>query len=367
MALKFEHTFSQLPRQALCPGSARMEHGLPSERSSYSDEGTRLHQAMHDGPGSPIDRALTEEQAWLVNRCRELPKTYPYDVMENWCSASGLCEGRPDFVSYGPEGAEVWDWKFGNSGIDPGTVWQIKGQLLAVAEWLLTSSVIVTAYAPRTNESLVVKAENEEQLAEIWDEVAAVVNASETPDALLAPSQEACKYCKALSFCEGAAKEVSTYTSLPEPSELSVAQLSRALDVRSLFTKWSEAVYKEAKAFRGSIPGWTRGTREGDRYIADVVMALSRVSNLVDTKDVLQLMTLPYGKFSEFVIGRLREQGMTEKLAAEQFATLMQGIVERGAPITTFRKEKESVRRISSHSKKSLDATTDGASSASSN
>lgn len=345
MALKYSHTFSQLPRQALCPGSARMEDGLPSEKSPYADEGTKLHQAMHDGPKSPINRNITEEQARLIGLCRDLPSPIENRIVEAWFCADGLCEGKPDLVTVDESSAEIWDWKFGHGGIDPGTEWQLKGQILAVAEEFQVPRIKATAYAPRTKESLTVQVETEEQLKQMWDEIAAVVNASEIATAPLKPSAESCKYCKAISFCPAASKELVNVPPRNLASQLNASTLSRALDVRELFTPWSKAVHQAAKLFKGEIPGWRRATREGDRYITDASLAYHRLKDIVDPGDLLDLMKLPFGELQNLFVDTLKQKGVQKKDALEKFDSILEGVIDRGGPVVQFRKDKKNVER----------------------
>lgn len=198
---------SNLFRRQLCPGSARLEAGLPDEDSELSREGDLLHEySAHPERARAVlkseQRDLLELADTLTTQVIEtvglkMPGTI---AIERRFEADGI-SGQPDRV-YFYEGARlVIDRKFGYNVV---TSADLNLQLRVYA--VITAGegdcyvAIVQPRAP-ADHRITIARYTPEDIDDARMEIASILKDSNRPDALLFAGEDQCRYCKAKLVC----------------------------------------------------------------------------------------------------------------------------------------------------------------------
>jgi Protein of unknown function (DUF2800) len=207
-------TASNLFRRALCPGSARLEAGLPDEESEQSREGTLLHDyAAHP----EYDRAMLKpNQRDLLELADTLTKTAidrvetgigelgkpVHDYKERYYGTE-VISGTPDRVLYYPETILVIDRKFGYGIVERADL-NLQLRVYAVLTWVSNyKDVYVAIVQPRASydERITIARYTSEDVEDARQQILSILTAAQSPDAPLVPGEEQCRYCKAKLTC----------------------------------------------------------------------------------------------------------------------------------------------------------------------
>jgi len=217
---------SELDRRAKCPGSARMEKGLPNEDTPESREGTDLHWSLAH---SEYDRSvirphlqdllrtadeLDERLFDLVIQNEKITDSEEYveqrEVEGEW---DGLT-GHMDLVRHYPKRSltVIRDSKFGYVQIERA---EFNMQLRGYATMSEDDTVYVAIVQPRAsfNQRLTVARYTHQDVLQARHEIVGIMEAANYPDAPLRPGSW-CRYCKARAFCP-ALKEAVTNSLVP--------------------------------------------------------------------------------------------------------------------------------------------------------
>ncbi len=319
---------SNLFRRALCPGSERMESGLPDEDSDDSREGTLLHN--HDDDAHPeLFGGLTLEQLDLLKMSRRLdqivfqavqfqfklgestPKFF--DHREIRLNYLGL-PGHADRLRYYPDPqlAIVIDKKFGRKEQVPAALnKQLRAYAVMTAEWVTVKDCVVAITQPRLSfdERITMAAYTAEDIAAARDEIDEILGAAADPDAPLVAGEEQCRYCKAKIKCPAYAEmmapltqdlKIVTKTSLDLATPVQISKLLIAIQfadhikeqVRGIARKMIDA---------GLIEDWTLGKSSSYRKITDSAkaIALLQLKGDLDRDEILACSNPSLGKLKD--------------------------------------------------------------------
>jgi hypothetical protein len=238
-------TASNLFRRALCPGSARMEAGLPEEDSDLAREG----QLLHDYSAHPEyeRKVLKPEQRDLLDRADNLTAIVTSTVVgtqipdksfrETTFESDGI-SGTPDFVSWYDDADVrlVIDRKFGYNIV---TRAELNLQLRVYA--VITASlgavgnnVYVAIVQPRVpiDERITIANYTPQDIEDARKQILAILAASNDPDAPLIAGEEQCRYCKAKLICPAFREAMTMPMVLAPDKTVSVASREAYLELR---------------------------------------------------------------------------------------------------------------------------------------
>lgn len=300
-------------RAIMCPGSIRMQEGLPNTSSVFADEGTAAHQlsehCLKTGKdpaefldcfvnlGVPetdmisdetvgdrsfkVDDEMVDGVQTYLDTCREVISLSSPDLeyaFEQWVDLSniaGMEGGTADFASYDPvtKRLTVIDLKYGK-----GTPVEVpeNTQLLCYALGVVNryhnrgigdvELIVVQPRCPHAEGPVRRWETDAVTLLEFEHDLATAALATEAPDAPLVAG-EWCKFCKAEAFCEAkrarvldiASAEFGPYDdqpTLPVVTQMAPDELARVLRLRHEIASWMARVdeFAHAEAAHGRSP-----------------------------------------------------------------------------------------------------------------
>ena len=370
---------SALGRRVLCPGSYRMEEGLPELGNVEAEEGGSLHDAIRacaevlygdvqkrgDVDGA-IDACLSDDVEHsfreIVRRClvTMLPKLTQalratFEEGGDLHSADGdlisstsgidAClvvpfPNEPETQDY-----EIYDWKCGWIGLSMQSAYMQAGCVYAIAcqRWGAKPGK-VTFFIPRKEESYEVSFRPSD-VPRIVEGIQGVKAECEKPEhwKRLNPDPEACRYCRARNICP-ALRSTATDAVKRVPAQLadmSTAQLAHYRALVPAVEALCKAIKGEAldRAKNGEdIPGWKLVDRAGTRFIPtdeilDLHKALTRTTpdgGILTDDEFWSTVSVSVGKLVALVAEKTRGDFKTKKEATESARDLVGGA--RGEP-----------------------------------
>jgi hypothetical protein len=375
---------SNLFRRELCPGSARMETGLPEEDSAQSAEG----QLLHEYDANPaLDRSvLRPNQQDLLKTAGELdtfvferlgqqfgidPHQEPHETgreKELWVHRGIKAElpGHCDLWRYYPalKLLCIVDKKYGYREVTPAAAnKQLRVYAVAGAELRDVENVVVAItqprlpYEQRVTIANYTKADIDLARAEIFS----ILESSKRADAPLVAGEEQCRYCKARLHCPAfQAKVQEGMVLVPFNGAASVAkreadfaqrlavlpddQLDKVLVALQLADFVKEQARDEARArvAAGRLPQWSVGKASDQRKIIDPARAVSLLTLRGDlSKDeILKCCSPALGKLEETVRNKTK---CTWKEAKEAINSTLSPVIENEPKKPSLSRVKEAV------------------------
>lgn len=312
---------SNIHRRYLCPGSERMEAGLPDEDSEQSLEGQLLHDHMAN-PGKSRKKLKAAQRDLLEGAERLVREIFnrvhaQFGLGEFTTADTGGTE-RTLYLHRGikklfPGHCDLWDYiatikllviidhKFGYKVVTSAAAnLQLRSYAVMGAEEHDCDHVVVAITQPRLSfddrltMAIYSRADIEasrQQLYQIWDDC-------KKPDAPLNPSAEACQYCKAKLLCPAYQEKVREGLSIvPAPTggtlanreatitqslaQCSDEQLGRFLDAcafASFAAEFAKDVARE-RLHKGGMHGWKLGKESEVREVTDVMKAFKLLTD----------------------------------------------------------------------------------------
>lgn len=361
---------SNIFRRYLCPGSERLEAGLPEEDSEEAKEGTLLHK--HDADPALERKKLKPNQRDLL----EISEKLRHEVLNRTIEQFGLEDGGEE--DFGHE-REMWlhrgikslfpghcdDWwywakekllivldkKFGFKEVTPANSnLQLRTYAVMGAELHEVENCVVAITQPRLpfEQRLTMAVYNRSEIAaaraqlyRIWDE-------AEKPEAPLVAGEEQCNYCKARLFCpaRAAKAEKGLAPVLPIDPSLSVAnreavvierlsacnneQLERMHEAVRLSKMVDDPLHElmRSRIAAGEMPGWKLGKETEMREVTDVAAAQTIMAEVLAPNRFLESCKVSLTKLEE---GYRDQYGATWKEAKDKVNDLLGPVIERHA------------------------------------
>lgn len=363
---------SNLFRRALCPGSERMEYGLPDEDSEQSREGTLLHDYSHHTEYdrsllSPNQRDLLERNDTLIKilieRVSRVLNGLGVEPVREVQLQNDLISGKVDLIQPFPvEVGAVFlnDTKFGYLVVERAELnLQLRAYAVLVSEYMAAGRVFVSITQPRLSydERITLAEYNADDIAASRLEIAEILKRSADPKAKLVPGDEQCRYCKAKLICPAfnktltvpvlalrgkqdlskAAREAYLEKKL---GELTDAQLEKTLVALSLAGMVKPIATDEARK-RIKAGGLTTRKLSKEIEVREIVdaqraISLLEISGMATREGILAISSFPLGKVEEAY--RMANAGMTWDQARDKINKVLGSVIEK-------RTQKEKVLR----------------------
>jgi hypothetical protein len=353
---------SNIFRRNLCPGSERMEFGLPEDDSEQSREGRLLHDYAWRGE---LNRSfLTPNQRDLLERNQSLFKEIEdriatqrrreqVRIQYEITLSNDMISGTPDCIVGYDDGDSAWinDAKFGYKTVERA---DLNLQLRAYAVLIYDNSkvkpnrVFVSITQPRApySERITLAEYSPEDIEKARDEIKAILEDAAEGDAPLIAGEEQCRYCKAKMICPEFQKSLSApVLALRPQQDLSAAARQTYLEQKlsELSDEHLERV-KIACAFadmikspttdeirkriqNGGMIGYELGKPVNKREIVDAQKAIALLSlgKVVSRQDVLAICSLPIGQVEE---SYRKRTGCTWQEAREKIEKVLHSVIE---------------------------------------
>jgi hypothetical protein len=344
-----------------CAGSVALCKGLPEQRSSYAEEGTRAHELLEKRlktPGTTYAMVVNyDQESWdatdvavdYVNARRAAHSNSSLlierQVTPEVCAAPDDVGGTADIILYYPDELllEVVDYKHG-----AGVAVEAKGnkqmRVYALGAWqnlkLEVQTIRTTIIQPRAFHPDGPIRSEDLSVAELMDFHVDLEEAAERclqPDAPLVPGEAQCRWCPAKTICPALesralaiAGEAFTHVrqitpeALPDARTLTPDRIGYILQAKRALLGWLEAVEEEGYrlAMAGTqIPGSKLVAATGRRAFEGTVEEVS--------KQLEAITGLPAKEFTkETLLGvveaetLVKRQAKDKKKALEAFAFL---------------------------------------------
>lgn len=352
-------TASSLARRYFCPGSARMERGMPDVSTEDSTRGDRVHAALAARDvESDAWLACNEEERQCVEilTAKEAAAIAPYYAEHGEPKAihretrftlpPDKFSAQLDVVYVWDAAAVILDYKSGWGDVpDSAENHQLLGQVVAFhgAEPLFSPPLILAGIV-QPGEPVELVAYQADQFEAATVEVLRILGETEPANAPLRPGEQQCKYCKAAAVCP-ALQERAMALAAPVPLEATVIMSGRALgeilEICILADRYTEAVRKEARRRLTTgepVPGWKLEEGSTRRIVTDAQRALEAVTPLGVTVDaVLGCVTLKVGELEKAVKAATGWKG---KDLTQQFNAALES-----AGCLTFQQNQPSLKR----------------------
>lgn len=339
---------SGMERLALCPGSWAAERGLPETTSEWAAEGTLLHSVL---AGEITDEGLTDDQRWVVDRCRSIEAniieavaidcTYvEREVRLAVSDGEGVVfSGKPDVVYTDGNGrALVLDYKTGRGAVPPAERnYQMRALAVLVAEKHGADDVFVALVHPRYSndegEVFTLARYGHGDIVLADDELLGIVSNASAVNAPRVPGESQCRYCKAKAQCPEATGQAiaivpPSITVGMKPKDVALAlplipadELADLYDRCKLATMVADAVIDQAKArIEGGeeIPGLELKPGAVERKIDDPQKAFDALGDTLTAESFIACCTVSVPKLQNAIGDALCLKGETSKKAAIQ-------------------------------------------------
>lgn len=346
---------SNLHRRKACPGSERMERGLPDEESEQSIEGRLLHG--YDANPS-LDRSVLKPYQQDLLRISEgldnlvLERVYSQFSIgaseqyeggrEEELEVLGdeselLLPGHTDFWRYwgGIKALLIIDKKFGYKVVTPAVAnLQLRGYAMAGAQRWDSDYVVVAVTQPRLSfdERLTLAIYSREDLARAKGELVDILDKNSDPEAPLIAGEDQCRYCKAKLICPAYSEK---YTRIQTRADRSIAECNDdQLDQILQAIKFAGFIEEQAKdearrrIAAGLMTMYKLGKESEVREVADArkAKALFALRGDITDSDFLDCVSLAIGTLEEKVRKR---KGCTWKVAKEIVNETLAAVIEK--------------------------------------
>lgn len=352
---------SNLFRRQKCPGSARLEYGLPDEDSEQAKEG----QLLHDYSAHPeYDRTvLRPDQRDLLDRNDSLIQTVLERVQGQLTDTAPVLErevklstGTADFVAAFLDDMAVLinDTKFGFKVVERADLnLQLRAYAVGVHdEWGdKTQRIFTSITQPRLGyeERITLAEYGPKDIADSREQIASIIEKSEEKDAPLIPGDAQCGYCKAKLLCpeykkwiaipvakfpkvqtdlSKRAREEYLAQRLGELSDEELEKVHLACSLAGMVAPLEKDEIRKRIA-AGGMDNFYLGEPRKVRELADAERAISLLSLAkVATRDeVLRLCSFPLGKDGLEDLYR-KKTGCTWKEAKDKINKVLASVIE---------------------------------------
>ena len=356
---------SNLRRRQLCPGSQRMELGLPEDDSEQSREG----QLLHDYDAHPeYDRSiLPPNQRDLLERNDSLTVTLserltkvvgaaPVEPIHETTIANDLISGTPDFVAVFPVNeSPVWvnDSKFGYKTVERAELnIQLRVYAVLVCDKYCRATpkrVFTSITQPRLpyDERITLAEYSPDDIEASREQIKEILDAAGKEDAPLVAGEEQCRYCKAKLICpEFQAKMMPLPTLALQPektlskrsrevyleqklSEIGDDQIEKLLLARAFANMISDPLMDEARKriAAGALDNYFLSKPSIEREITDSqrAIALLTLGKVASRDKIIAMSSIPLGKIEEVY---RKQTNCTWKQAREKIDKVLRSVIE---------------------------------------
>jgi Protein of unknown function (DUF2800) len=303
---------SNLFRRALCPGSARLEAGLPDEETEYTREGTLLHDySIHPEYDRaflrPVQRDLLELaeslRATVIERVG-LHSSPDKHLIEQYLVLGSL-NGSPDEVVYHfkDHAGLVVDKKFGYGEVERAELnLQLRAYAVLADSYspVMLGEFYVAIIQPRApyDERITIARYNRDDIAASLKEIEAIIELTTHDRARLNPGEQQCRNCKARLICPALQQsiELSLAPFIPRDQLTKTARESFVEDRLAQCTDDQLSSILQAISFTGfisdSAKAEARKRIEAGKLEGYTLGKGSKVRDITDPRRAIALLTL---------------------------------------------------------------------------
>ncbi len=362
---------SNIHRRVACPGSERLEAGLPDEDSALSEEG----QLLHSFDANPsLDRStLKPQQQDLLRISGELDDFVFSRVSEQfgissdepfeesragetwWVTRDGEnnTPGHTDRYKYWPARKLlcVIDTKYGFLEVEPASAnYQLRCYACAGAEKFDVTDVAVAICQPRLSfdRRVTLAAYNLDDIEASRKELFAIRDACLAPDAPLHASLEACRYCKAKAGCPAFTSQLAQVSDAVESGKRHIGTLGQLTVTQrdGLITACKFADY-----IKESVYDFERAVIQSGGESLYTLGKASEVRKIIDPKRAVSLLTLRGDLTKDEVLDCCSPKigALEEKLREKKKCTWSEAkktVEETLAPVIEKEAKKPSLTRV---------------------
>jgi len=301
----------------LCPAKLAMEKGRESVSSAAALRGTKIHAWLEDNEST----SLNSEDMVLGKRCEDdrdkvLRMVWPdYDDckphIENelrlWYRGNRF-SGMADFVAHRDGHYVIGDYKTGPIRVsDAGNNPQLDALTALVINEFKPETITRCIIQPLCGQPTLHTLRGKREMAACRRKCLDILRRAESKDAALVAGERQCKYCLAKEECPALREKMYTIAKIGKVEALTTIQMVEVLDALPAVKDLCKALELRAKDMLGkdsaALKGW--GLRNGSnrRTVADTEAAIKALieSNLVDTKGVMSVASIPIGKLERAV------------------------------------------------------------------
>lgn len=346
---------SSIKRRVLCPGSAKMELGLPDTSTPEADHGTMLHEVM---AGIKDAEGLSIEDTKLVEDAKEMRDSVHRQIISTSGKALGesmqglrkevevelflrddqlnpIISGHADEVLINEQkrSALIIDYKFGKVPVDdaPDNL-QLRTYAVMLADQEDLDDVWAAIIQPAVsgNENTTIALFDKKALR-AWKKqlmsLASVVNSEDPP---LSPSQEACHYCKARGICPAAREQMTkivTHDKMPLSVESLPELLSKCIIAERVVEKIRSAARELLAENPEAIPGW-RLKPVQRRVVRNPQLAMEKLEGIITQEDFASACSVKISELERRFVQAMVASGMKPGDAKREFVTKMGDAVD---------------------------------------
>lgn len=310
---------SGIARLAACPGSFRLESGLPDSSTEASESGTHIHNFL---AGQLKPEWLTPEQMEIAESCQAIEA----DLLTQWKLRNHIpdedaihevrdaerlwlrdeCSGLADVTYIHEDKALVLDFKTGRVAADGGSE-NLQLRCLAVlvsVNYPAVMMVEVAVIQPLVTHTPEICRYEVEDLYSAELELQNILALANQPDALLHTGDH-CKFCRAASICPEVRKEVETLSALTinasgltVPDEDIAALRGKCGMAKKMIAAIEAEAFKRAQADPETWRkmGWEIKEGAGRRSVEDVKTVSERLNREgVDWPEITEACSITIG------------------------------------------------------------------------
>lgn len=351
--LHHKYSPSRLQQLKECPGSARMQEGLPDVKTPEADEGTMLHEHVArrnlDGLNAEQESLVRECLAFLDRMIAEGGEGVQvfYEVrLEIKKGAKVLTWGTADVVLIYPNGkAKVIDWKFGRTPVtEAARNLQLASYALGVMQKYGVKEVEVFVFQPRIH---AVTSYNFTKPDAIAHNIGLVIYAAEEKRLVL-NAGDACRYCLAKSICPAFRAEFASLDAAPSRDLSDPATLLDYWEKSKVVERFIKEIKEAVEAYveeHGDLGGWKIKEKPGNREITDVPGLAERLSDLLTPREFATAckvsVTSIIDQIVQKVVAHAQAEGikLTKTDAKKNAEAMLSEFIRRGKPTRTLVKE----------------------------
>ena len=342
-----EFSPSKLQQYRDCPGSYKMQMGMPDNSSEEAKEGSMLHACIATGNFD----GLTEEQSELCAACLQFlaeiaggensGATIYHELPIQVRDANGniLTEGTVDVAIVFANGElATIDWKFGRTPVtEVNRNMQLATYSVGVMQKFGGTRCTGHVFQPRIYSRSQYTFSRPDA---IITNIARVIDCCKDNALLLNAETDACKYCRAKSKCPAfmakfnvlAINEVNT---LDNPETL--AALYETSKQVETFCREIKAAMEQYIDAHGECCGYRYKERPGNRECTDVLGAYQLVQAMITPAEFTKVCKVSIGGLTDALVVKMhaaavaKGEKLTKAAAKVQVDTVLAAVVQCGA------------------------------------
>jgi CRISPR/Cas system-associated exonuclease Cas4 (RecB family) len=342
------HTFSpsKLDQLRICPGSYKMQVGIPEQPASeYAEEGRMLHECVATGSTEGISETQEElvQSCWdFLNGIRQEDDEVIHEQKIEISSENGevLTFGTADVIIKHKSGeVSVIDWKFGYTPVKhPAENAQLATYSAAAMEFSGASECTGYIYQPRLRYTAKFRFTNRPAIVK---NIEHIIRQATGEKLILCANDESCRYCKARLGCPAFREKYQRIMAIENSdleSEETLVRLYEDTKVLKPFIAQIEDAVKQMIESVGKCGNYIFKESYGSRKIPDINSLYDRLKDLLTPREFNEICSVSIGKLEALATSKIvaASENMPKAEAKRLFADMVADLIVRGTPSKTI-------------------------------